>query len=107
VGDWVWHDDILTIYVSEMKKWEHMALVAIHELAEAVLCKKRDISDQVVDQFDQQGCKECGCNMVDEPGADPHAPYRREHFTASMIESAMACELGVNWAAYDKAVMAL
>jgi hypothetical protein len=101
-GDW-WFDDAgdLEIRVSEMGDWREEALVAFHELAEVLLCKQRGITAEQVDAFDKAYAGD------GEPGDDPAAPYRKEHFFATSIERLLAAELGIAWAEYDAAVEAL
>jgi hypothetical protein len=96
-GDW-WFDPDGTVHikVSEMKCDQYTALVAVHELIEVLLCRERGISQEAVDAFDMAYTGE-------EPGDDPMAPYHREHDFASVIERALAHEMGVDWNAYNDA----
>lgn len=105
VGDW-WFDDAgdLHLRVSAMGDWRKEALVAFHELAEVLLCKDRGITAETVDAFDMAHA-ERGDGV--EPGDDPAAPYRAEHFFATTVERLLAAELGVDWVEYDAAVGAL
>ena len=105
-GDW-WFDDNgdLQIRVSDMRNWKYEALVAFHELAEVLLCKDRGITTEVVDEFDKAW--KPSRDGDEEPGDDPLAPYRKEHFFAAAVERWLGGELGVEWGAYDKAVVAL
>lgn len=86
------------IDVSALGDWRYETLVAIHELVEAVLCHHRGISDEVVTAFDK------AFDGEGEPGDSPDAPYRKEHFLATIIELMMASELGVDWALYEAAI---
>ena len=108
VGDW-WLDEAgdLQIRVSAMGEWKYEALVAFHELAEALLCKDRGITTEMVDAFDMafEARREAG--NTDEPGDDPNCPCRREHFFATSVERLLAAEFRVDWAAYDAAVAGL
>ena len=93
-GDWYYEDNgDLTIVVSndvpELPTDEHQTLVAIHELVESMLCKRRGIPQEQVDTFDMDH-PEC-----DEPGDLPTCPYRREHRFAMLIEHMIAHELGI------------
>lgn len=111
VGDWFEDaDGALHIKVSDMGNDDYALLVAIHEIHEFWLCKKRGITDEVVTAFDVQFEKdrEAGIHGEnDEPGDHPDAPYRKEHFFATTLERAFALEMGVDWNEYDKAVMGL
>ena len=74
-------------------------LVALHELIEVYLCKKRGISQEKVDQFDMNIFPEqVRLGLVEEdsePGNCYAAPYVREHRFAMLIEHFVAHELGV------------
>lgn len=107
-GDW-WLDTEgnLQIRVSAMGNQDYEALVALHELVEVLLCKKRGISTERVDAFDMQFEKDRELGLHgenDEPGDDPQAPYKREHFFATNIEALMSSELGVDWKTYESTI---
>jgi hypothetical protein len=112
VGDWYFQqgwpgEPDLTIKVSDLGDWRYNMLVAVHELVEALLCKNRGITQAEVDKFDRafEAARKAG--NEDEPGDDPKAPYRREHFFATNVEALLSAELNVDWAKYEKAVTAL
>lgn len=101
-GDWGFDQNgDLDICVSAMGDWRYELLVGVHELIEAALCKHRGIAGEAVDAFD----KDFGGDG--EPGDDPRAPYHKEHRSATNVEMRLAAELGVDWIAYDDAVLAL
>ena len=100
-GDWLIDGDNITILVSDLGDWRLEYLVADHELREALLCRHRGISPKVVDDFDTSWKSE------GEPGDDPQAPYKREHFFATSIERLTAAELDVDWAEYEGKLNAL
>ena len=109
VGDW-WFDEEgdLQIRVSRtpgklppVNDWKYEALVAFHELAEAILCKDRGVSAAEVDAFDNSFIPSA---MIDEAGDRSDCPYRREHFFATTVERLLAAELGVDWNDYAEAV---
>jgi 5-methylcytosine-specific restriction endonuclease McrA len=62
-------------------------LCALHELVEVWLCKKRGITQAMVDEFDFQWTED------GEPGDSPDAPYRREHRFAMLVEHLMAQQM--------------
>lgn len=115
VGDWFYdeHGD-LHIKISEMNeirsgrpdpaRWnEREMCLIIHELTEALLCRKAGISQDQVDEFDKR--YERSLNMqanYDEPGDHPEAPYKHQHCVATGVERIIAAELGVDWAAYER-----
>ena len=118
VGDWkVKRGKLREIKVSDMKNEEYAFLVAFHEQIEVMLCIKRGITQKMVDSFDKQyekarekGIKApCGCRptKTSEPGHDRHAPYKKEHCYAEMMERMLAKEMGVCWEDYNKTVNAL
>ncbi len=105
-GDWQWtfdpnrdighHKlDQLTIKVSDLGDYKHNLLVAIHELFEAILCRRDGISQELVDAWDKSH------QDMNEPGDHPNAPYHKQHNKAMAIER-MACELlDLDWQAYE------
>jgi hypothetical protein len=108
VGDWRRDPDgALRIRVSEEIGDKHALLVALHELVEVTLCEERGITCDMVDEFDRnfEAGREPG--NTDEPGDDPGAPYRREHFFATNVERMMALELGVDWSWYEESICKL
>lgn len=121
VGDWFYDNDgALHIIVSNLSDERYIALIAIHELIEVLLCKHRHISQQSVDNFDmafekeRQAAIQVGVSkeifadlVASEPGDDPSAPYHKEHCFATGIERLMASELDVKWKQYEKEVESL
>jgi hypothetical protein len=103
-GDWIIDNDgNITIYVSKLKNWKYEMLIAIHELVEVILCKNKGISQEEVDKFDIAFEKKRKPGNIDEPGDDPKAPYRLQHFAATMIERTMCLSLGCSWRKYEDA----
>jgi hypothetical protein len=103
-------DGTLEIVVSDTGNEDYNVLIALHELVEARLMQKRGIPLRDSDTFDIEFEKqrELGAHsQTDEPGNDPRCPYRREHFTADVVERIVAHELGVDWKLYGDAVNAL
>ena len=77
VGDWIWEDEnYLRIRVSSMGRRRYAALVAVHELVEALLCWERGITTEMVDTFDKAFEAGRPEGNEDEPGDDPTCPYR-------------------------------
>lgn len=105
VGDWIWEDEnYLRIRVSSMRRRRYAALVAVHELVEALLCWERGITTEMVDTFDKAFEAGRPEGNEDEPGDDPTCPYRREHFFATTVERLLAAELRVDWTEYERSV---
>lgn len=115
VGDWFFEGEDLVIRVSKLSDWRLEMLIAIHELAEVLICKHRGITTESVDAFDIEFEKqrklglECSPDDAEtarlesaEPGDEPTAPYHREHCIATGIERIMAAELDVSWREYEE-----
>lgn len=103
-GDWWFTNRPKTrveIRVSDFGNPDHEFLLALHELVEMWLCRRRGISQRAVDRFDVAYEKKRREGDETEPGDDPQAPYYREHQFACGIERLMAAELGVNWQEYE------
>lgn len=103
VGDyWEDADGVLQIRVSEMEDWRYVILVAVHELAEMMLTRWRGIPEEAIGEFDMEFERKRELGLAaGEPGDDPAAPYRREHFFATSVERLLAAELGVDWKEYE------
>ncbi len=97
-GDWTNENGVLRVKVSELPDWRYEALVAIHEIVEATLCRADGVTPEQVDAFDM------AFKGDSEPGDDPQAPYRRQHLMATAIEKMLAAALGVDWQAYERAI---
>jgi hypothetical protein len=95
IADWFFEGDNLVILVSEMEDWRYEALLAIHELVEAILCQDRGIREEDVTEFDINN------PYSEEPGDELGSPYRREHFFATNIERLMSEQLKVEWNNYE------
>lgn len=107
-GDWTFDEKgDLTIRVSQLSDWRREALVAVHELIEVLLCKQRGITQEQVDKFDKEFEANRSEGNEDEPGDDPSAPYRKEHFFATNIEALLSAELGVDFGEYEKEIDSL
>jgi hypothetical protein len=92
------------IRVSEMQNRDYEFLVALHELVEMYLCLKHGISEESITAFDKDFEANRMPGNFDEPGFDSAAPYYEEHKFATVVEKAVAAELGVNWDHYDTTV---
>lgn len=104
-GDW-WFDAAgdLQIRVSAMGDWRYEALVAFHELVEALLCRERGISAEAVDAFCATIEARRAAGAVDESGHDKASPSHREHLFAENLERMLALEWGVDWDEYGAAL---
>lgn len=121
IGDWqnatTGPDPVLVIFVSKMPplklgpkdipSWKLEALVAVHELIEALLCRSEGITAEQVDEFDFK-FEEGLVGPADvEPGDHPAAPYKRQHSFATGIERQLAYALRVPWFEYEEAIESL
>ena len=98
-GDWYVDGDTLDIAVTGTDLSDDQTfLIALHELVEAHLCRKRGITAEAVDAFDKAWIA-AHPGYLDgtegEPGDDPAAPYRREHRQAMLVEHLVADMLGI------------
>lgn len=107
-GDyWTDEDGTNHIVVSDMGDEDFALLVAIHELAEQYLCKKRGIAEPDITAFDIKFEAEKVEDSIEEPGDDVNAPYMNEHCIATAIERLMCAELNRPWKEYEEAVLKL
>lgn len=92
LGDWQFVPELslLRIRVTQMPN-QHMSWpIALHELAEALLCHARGLTTAQVDAWDIHGPGK----DLHEPGDDPRAPYHTEHMAADDLEIQFAQALG-------------
>ena len=100
VGDWFYTDSRIKVNVLKTLPLDSQLAVAIHELIEAWLCRRDNITDEVVCAFDDQyeaERKEGKHGEQDEPGDDPACPYREQHMAATHVERAVCAAIGLNW----------
>src|SRR5437016_14188333 len=90
IGDWQWilNDDpyTLRIKVSDTGDWKMNALIARHELDEALICLSNGISGKEVDEYDfkhPEAGSDCFSDNMD-------APYFEAHNDALAFEWQMA-----------------
>lgn len=107
-GDY-WHDENgLHFRVNDMGNEDYAFLVAIHELIEEHLTRRRGLKEPDIMAFDVMWEKERAAGKHsedDEPGHDPRAPYRNEHVLAENIERLLAGRMGIVWDEYGDAVI--
>lgn len=112
VGDWRVNDNGSTIQisVSDLGDWREEALVAVHELIEALLCKANGVTTDAVDVFDMkfEERRKAQPELANcEPGDEPNAPYCFEHCVAAGVERQLCALLGLNWKEYEEDVSKL
>ncbi len=107
-ADWWWdHRGVLQIRVAEeLTDWRERAVLIVHELVEALLCKFMDIPVEKVDEFDTLHQSE-ETDPAFNSGDHPDAPYRIPHMFATAVERVLAGVMGIDWVGYDKRLSAL
>ena len=108
VGNWAFTPSgLLLVFISDVGDTDSEFLVALHEMVEAYLCKKRGISEEAVTAFDMayEATRPEGDDT--EPGDDPSAPYHTEHKMATDLEMYAAAILGVPWEKHEEAILRL
>jgi hypothetical protein len=84
-GDWQFGSDgSLEIRVNSTLPEDEQWAVTLHKLAEALLCRQRGITQEVVDAWNLEWEQ---WERVGEPGENRRAPYHREHMFASALET--------------------
>lgn len=73
-GDWYHEGDTLILKISKTEDPLHQQIVAVHELVEALLCNKDDITQEQVDEFDMIIGKH-----LEQPGDSRDAPYHEQY----------------------------
>lgn len=97
IGDWFYTEpDTLRIVVNAGPTQKLAWPIAIHELAEALLCKAAGISQAAVDEWDITGPGK----DLDDPGAHTKAPYFNQHMQATQFEQLMLQFLDIDEAEY-------
>lgn len=104
VGDYfVDADGTRHIKIASMSSEKREIMVAVHEIIEQELCLQRNIPEETITEFDVMFERErVEQHWGDaEPGDDPRACYRKEHFFATNIERQLCLEFGDDWAKYN------
>lgn len=105
IGDYFWSRDgkRLDIMISDLGDSYKELCVAVHELAESMLCRLRGIEEPDIAKFDIE-FEKTRTDPDAEPGDDPKAPYRKEHRFAENIERLFAAEFGLDWNQYEETI---
>ena len=107
IGTIMKEEEVQVVEVADMGNEDYNILVALHELIELTLCKKRGITEESIMNFDLEFEAARPEGNTDEPGNDINAPYKKEHEFATKVETMMAEQLGVDWDTYDNVVVNL
>jgi hypothetical protein len=107
-GDWQWENkNTLHIKVSTMEKgnFDQQAaemIVGLHEAIEALICRTTGVTEEQVDEFDNNKKLQKQCDELEiEPGDHPKAPYKTEHLLATGIEKILCVALKIPWFEYE------
>jgi hypothetical protein len=105
IGDY-WYDEegILLIRVVDLGDEFMEKSIAVHEIIEEALTKKRGLPEPEIQAFDDYYSQRQKMGLVPgdtEPGHDPAAPYRNEHCFAESVEMGMFALSGVSWKEYE------
>lgn len=108
LGDyWYDKDGALQVRVAEMGSVDYQTLIAVHEVVEEWLTKRRGLTEPEIQAFDEkwtQEWREGKHRLEDEPGFAPNAPYGREHTLADAIERMLVAFAGISMSDYEAAV---
>lgn len=100
-ADW-WFDensDLQVRVASELDDWRERAALALHETAEALMCKHLGITVEMVDEFDSKYKAEHDVDL--NSGDTPGCCYEFPHTFATAIERIFTGVVGLHWKPYD------
>lgn len=104
VGDYFYDSDgILQIRVVDLQDSFMETMIAVHEVIEEALTKKRGLTEPEIQAFDEYYEQRRKMGLVpedSEPGFDKNANYKNEHAFATGVELGMCALAGVSWAEY-------
>jgi len=95
LGNYKRVNNVTYFMISDCNNEWYEYMIALHELIEETLTRKRGISEEVITDFD------LGHLDADDPGSLPDAPYFKEHMFAMSMERKMCKMLGLDWNLYD------
>lgn len=100
-------EEPLKIIVARMENPDYEFLIALHEMIEAYLIKRRGLNLKKIDEWEERFEREVQegkrpKNAIAEKQKD--CPYRKEHEIAIKIEKTLAKYLKVNWKKYEEAM---
>jgi hypothetical protein len=110
LGDYYEESGELKLKISDCSNPCYEFAIAIHELIEQKLCELAGIKEEDITKFDMMFEEECKQGLHpndDEPGEDPRAPYKKQHFIATIIEMMVIKEMGIDWEKYLEDIYAL
>jgi len=92
--------DTLHVFITDTGDDRANAALAIHEIAEATLCREAGISQFDVDSFDMS------FTGSGEPGDEPDAPYHDQHLVATALEEFFIGRTSLGKKEYDELCLA-
>jgi hypothetical protein len=95
-GDYFRTDGMMTFTITDMGDPVFNLALLLHELYEACLVEQRGVGIAAVDEWDW------GHPELEDPGAHPNCPYRREHMEAEVIERMCIALAGKTWLEYEE-----
>lgn len=105
VGNYDWTESgVLIIFISDMGNDRYEKLVFLHEFIEATLCEWKGLPEQEITDFDIGFENKRIEGNLDEPGFDPAAPYKLEHYFATSVELGMCALAGIDWKEYEQKI---
>jgi len=111
LGDYWYEGDALEVRVAEYGNTDYETLIAVHEVIEEWLTKRRGLSEPEIQAFDDMWDKEQQAGKhggdMDEPGFDSRCPCLREHTIADAIERVLIAHCGMDINTYNDATLAL
>ena len=99
LGDYIGHEGLRFVQISEMGNSWYEYLIAMHELDEQAWCIKNGIPEDLITKFDIAFEKS---DRKGEPGDDPECPYFHGHQFATAMEKLRCENLGLDWNAYGR-----
>jgi hypothetical protein len=98
-GDY-WHeDDSIEFRITKQRDEDSEFLVAVHELVEEYLTRRKGIKEQDVLAYDlfweKRHAK--GLTKAEEPGEEEDCIYREQHVVAVIIEGLLSIEMGIDF----------
>lgn len=106
-GDYWETETVVHFRVSKLPDEKYEWLILIHEIVEYVLVKWANIPITAIDLFDKEFERSRKPGDLSEPGDDPNAPYFAQHQYATHVEKLCAVIFGVDWTAYEDAILKL
>jgi hypothetical protein len=111
IGDY-WYDDegVLQVRVVELGDDFLETCIAVHEVIEEALTKKRGLPETDIQAFDDYYDQRQKMGLIPEDteaGFDPAAPYKNEHAFATGVELGMCALAGVSWKEYEDKIKSI